>query len=160
MVFDTINQDELTGWEKCHSDRQGERELEKLPVVSSKNTSTSNVLVEVKNGTGSDLTYSGYGKTMPRLFFNKKEGKAWVAADWHWCGTGLSSYTLKNKQSIVFELYDFKSHMNRANAQVFTIFEAKGRERSSMVKLLSSLFRDSKGIERSSMVKLYEKDNG
>lgn len=131
-VFSVAQADELTGWEKLVAHKEGERELDKLPTVSLKSRKDNIILVEIKNDTGSELTYSGYGEVSPKLYFKKMEGKSWVPAGWNWCGTGVSHYTLKKDGSVVFKLI-----MNgKEEIQIFTIFrDANDKRVFSIVKI-------------------------
>ena len=91
-------------WEVYVSRGESSRELEKIPDVSTIAEDDSRVAVKVDNRTGFDLRYSAYGKQMPQLFFKKKQDGEWIYDGWFWCGTGMSSYPLKNKSSEVFHL--------------------------------------------------------
>tara|TARA_B100001971_G_scaffold150440_1_gene139574 strand:- start:2240 stop:2668 length:429 start_codon:yes stop_codon:yes gene_type:complete len=123
-------------WEVYVSRGESSRELEKIPDVSTIAEDDSRVAVKVDNRTGFDLRYSAYGKQMPQLFFKKKQDGEWIYDGWFWCGTGMSSYPLKNKSSEVFHL-----NKNSENGQIFTVF------------------RDAEDSKFYRLVKLYEKDN-
>lgn len=120
------------GWEELIAHQRGERELAKAPVVSLMSDRDGEVLVEVENRTGSDLQYSGYSKSSPQLFFKKRKGTTWVAEGWHWCGTGMSAYTLKDRRSVVFKLHRGDGDETRA----FTVFrDARDRSVFSLIRL-------------------------
>jgi hypothetical protein len=123
-------------WDVFVAHGENSQELEKIPDVSTIAVDDSSVVVRVYNRTGSDLRYSAYGKQMPQLFFKKKQDGEWIYDGWFWCGTGMSSYPLKDKSGEVFHLYK-----NSENRQIFTVF------------------RDAEDSKSYSLVKLYENDN-
>jgi len=138
FVFYSALVSELKGWEKFVSHKEGESELKKAPIVTLKDSKDGKILIEIKNNTGVDLSYNGYSKNSPQLFFKKKKGKTWVAAGWQRCGTGMTPHLLKDNESITFELY----HEDKEEVQIFTIFKA--RENNKIF----------------SIIKLYEKNEG
>lgn len=127
-----VNAEDLAGWEQIVAHKEGQVELPALPEISVA-IEKEKILVTIKNKTDKDLSYSGYGKSSPQLFMKKLENGKWVSSSWHWCGTGMESYTLAKGDTVVFEL-----HSSNVPTQFFTIL------------------RDSKNPQAYSLLKLYE----
>ena len=137
LIIATISYgSDLQGWENMTAHKEGEQELEVLPIIKIISHTTSNACVEVTNQTGVNLEYGAYGESLPQLFFKTKENGVWVPSEWDWCGTGLSEYTLKDKSTVVLKVH-FPTY---EKFQVFTIIRLKD------------------DVKHYSLIKLYEKN--
>ena len=81
----------------------------------------------------------------PRKFFKEKKGSDWVATSWEWCGAQLSSYLLKNGESIEFQLTTW----GKKEFQIYTVFsDAKDFKIRSLVKLYEKTESANKSIQQ------------
>ena len=123
---------DLHGWQKIIAHEDGEEELSNLPTVTITSRNESNACVKVANQTGENLEYYGYGESYPQLFFKSLETGTWAPAGWHWCGTGMSKYSLNDKNTITLNL----NFSPDEDIQMFTIFYSeKDNKHYSSVKL-------------------------
>ena len=122
------------GWEAQVAHGDDESELAFVPKVKQLKSVDGFILVEVTNPTKHPLTYFGYAKDLPQLFQKEWiEGK-WTAADWDWCGTGMSRYTLQGFERIEFKIFD-----RPVLTQSFTLFRnPEDPDQFSLVKLTES----------------------
>ncbi|BDS07405.1 hypothetical protein NT6N_24450 [Oceaniferula spumae] len=105
------------------------KKLDKLPNVKVVSEDDKAVQIKITNDTGIDLSYSGYSALNPWLNASHFDGNKWVAGQGHWCGTGVSTYVLKNNESIIIKIGA------RDNTRYFTTFFDSKTKRYGVVIL-------------------------
>lgn len=56
----------------------------------------------LSNRTNRTIYFYGYEPKLPQLWFQRKSGREWKDAGWHWCGTGMELRELPPGTSIEF----------------------------------------------------------
>ena len=126
-----VGAEDALSWAGLIAYKKGQKELHKLPEIKVLRIEDKKVFIEVKNNTGIDLNYSGYGKNSTQFFMKNKKNGEWVPTSWARCKTGISEYQLKNGESLSLSFF-----LPEKSQQYFTMFRnSKDSNEFSLVLL-------------------------
>lgn len=124
----------LEGWEKIVlRDGKTKEGSEKISIEETKDFE-GNIIIKVRNLHDVPLTYHGYRERSPQIFFKRKVGDEWKPKGWHWCGTGMGSYTLEAGKKVEFK---FSPSKKGEESMFYTIFKKSGGGKESFLTLLN-----------------------